>query len=158
MTQLYRENPTNTFTPWSGEPINDITYSPDIADVWTDAELKKLKLFRPAPADQTIPEGKIVEAITVKRIDGVVKFVWTFADEPIPSEITPLQARKALRQINAFAAVAAFVETLSDEEREEWEYATRIRRDNPIIAAGATALGWTPEQVDGLFRLGAKFV
>lgn len=73
---------------------------------------------------------------------------------PVPAHITPLQARKALREAGYKAAVDQYVAGLSEAEQEEWEYATAIYRDNPIIAAGATALGLTDDQVDDLFRLG----
>jgi hypothetical protein len=75
----------------------------------------------------------------------------------VPQKITPLQARKALRQLGWKAAVDAFVATLSEEEQEEWDFATEYRRDNAIIAKGATALGLTQEQIDELFRLAVTF-
>lgn len=89
---------------------------------------------------------------------------WTPDPEPeplpepepvVPSAITPLQARKALREAGLKDAVDAFIDGLDEEEQEEWEYAIEVRRDNPIIAKGAAALSLSESDVDGLFILGA---
>lgn len=74
---------------------------------------------------------------------------------PVPTYLTPNQARKALNRLGYRDAVDAYVATLSRDEQDDWEYATSIHRDNPIIAAGAAALGLSAEQVDDLFRMGA---
>ncbi|MEF2552036.1 hypothetical protein VQ042_11795 [Aurantimonas sp. A2-1-M11] len=73
----------------------------------------------------------------------------------IPASMTPLQARKALRAAGLHANVKSFVATLSEEEREAWEYATVIERDNAVIEKGRVALEMTHAQIDDLFRLGA---
>ncbi len=73
---------------------------------------------------------------------------------PVPQSMSPLQARRALRAAGLKAAVDAYVATLPEEEQEAWEYATEVRRDNEVIAAGAAALGLSAEQVDDIFRLG----
>ncbi|MDE0922366.1 hypothetical protein [Aurantimonas coralicida] len=72
----------------------------------------------------------------------------------VPDCMTPLQARKALRASGLHAEVKSFISNLSDEEREAWEYATSIERDNAVIEKGRLALQMTHEQIDDLFRLG----
>lgn len=72
----------------------------------------------------------------------------------IPVSMSPLQARKALRASGLHDSVEGFVATLSDEEREAWEYATTIERDNSVIEKGRVALGMSQAQIDDLFRLG----
>lgn len=73
----------------------------------------------------------------------------------VPQSVTPLQARKALRQANLYDTVMAWIGQQSDEVQETWEYALEIRRDNPIIADVAAALELTEQQVDDLFILAA---
>lgn len=72
-----------------------------------------------------------------------------------PISVSPLQIRKALRQTGLNKAADAFVETLSEEAQEEWEYATAVDRDHPFIVAATVALGKTEADLDDLFRLAA---
>lgn len=69
--------------------------------------------------------------------------------------VTPLQIRRALRQVGLMDEVAAFVEASPPEVREAWEYAVQIDRTNELIAAAAASIGATDEDVDDLFRLAA---
>jgi len=69
--------------------------------------------------------------------------------------VTPLQIRRALRQVGLMDEVAAFVEASPPEVREAWEYAVQIDRNNELIAAAAASIGTTDEDVDELFRLAA---
>lgn len=69
----------------------------------------------------------------------------------VPASVTPLQARKALRIAGLKPAVEQFISTLSDEEREDWEYCIEVKRTDPTILKAATALGLTDEHLDQLF-------
>ena len=82
---LYLENPADTFTAWSGEPINDVRHPRTIEQVWSDEELATIGLYRPASPDP-VPEGKVSISQTVQRVDGVVKVVLTLADIVVASE------------------------------------------------------------------------
>lgn len=75
---------------------------------------------------------------------------------PVPASVTPLQMRKALRQLGLKATVDAYVATLDEEAAEEWEYALAIERGNATLQAAAAGLGMTDEQADDLFRLAAS--
>ncbi len=76
-------------------------------------------------------------------------------NNPVPSTITPLQARRALRAAGLLTAVSAFIATQPDDVQEAWEYCVEVRRDDAMILSAQAALGLTDEQVDGLFRAGA---
>lgn len=154
---LHHEYEPNTFRPWMGEPIDDVSHMLEIEHMWSAEELAVIGLYAAAPAEE-VPAGKVVMSTSVRRVGGMVRFVNELADAPpppVPASITPLQARKALRVAGFKAAVDAYVATLPVEQQEEWEYARDIYRDNPIIAAGITAGIMTEAQVDDLFRLGA---
>jgi len=92
---LYHENPVDTFTAWSGEPINEVRHPRSIEQAWSEEELNAIGLFRPAAADP-IPEGKVSVGKSVQRVDGVVKFVLTLADAPAPTaeEVTAERDRR----------------------------------------------------------------
>lgn len=73
--------------------------------------------------------------------------------QPVPGSITPLQARRALRAAGLTAAVEAAVAASGDANvQDAWEYAIEFRRDDPMLAAIAKAIGMTDAQVDELFR------
>lgn len=76
---------------------------------------------------------------------------WT----PVPKSVTPLQMRKALRQEGLKTSIDTYLAAQDEEVQEAWEYATEVDRDNDMIAACATALGKTTQEIDDLFRLAA---
>ncbi len=75
---------------------------------------------------------------------------------PVPEAVTARQARLALLGAGKLAmvegALAQIPGVQGEAARIEWEYATDIRRDSPLIGALAPMLGLTSEQVDDLFR------
>ena len=97
----------------------------------------------------------------VALVDGVPVRSWTIVPKSgnvngQVSSVTPLQMRKALRAAGLKALVDAHIETLTAEEREEWEYCISVDRDHPTIAAAAAALGKSTEEIDQLFALAAS--
>lgn len=95
--------------------------------------------------------GPLDLAALQARCEAIATFV------PVPATVSPLQMRKALRQLDLKTSVDAYVATLDEEAREEWEYCTEVRRDHAVLNAGAAALGKTDAEVDDLFRLAATF-
>ncbi|MDO1582439.1 hypothetical protein [Rhizobium oryzicola] len=79
----YRETAPNVFSAWAGEVIKDVRYPLNIADLWSDAELEAIGLYRPLPADP-VPAGKMVKGSAVSRVSGVVKWVNDLVDLPPP--------------------------------------------------------------------------
>lgn len=108
---------------------------------------------------------------TVQDTSAIERFGFTLDDFPgvrapalpeyvvppvaVPMAITMRQARLALlgagllAQVNA--AIAAMPGDTGEAARIEWEYAKDVRRDSPLLAALAPALGMSSEQVDDLF-------
>lgn len=78
---LYLET-TDGFSRWTGEAINGVRYPMSIEKHWTTEDLAAIDLYAPAPA-AAVPNGKVVTATTVQRIDGVVQFVNTLEDAPV---------------------------------------------------------------------------
>jgi hypothetical protein len=77
---------------------------------------------------------------------------------PVPETITPLQARKAIRAAGLKPVVDQYVASLSEEQREEWEYCIEVRRHNGLVSEALTLLGYSEAQKDDIFRLGATFI
>jgi hypothetical protein len=70
----------------------------------------------------------------------------------IEGVVTMRQARLALHAADLLATVDAAIAQAGGEAQIEWEYATEVRRDSPLVANMTAALGLTAEQVDDLFR------
>lgn len=75
--------------------------------------------------------------------------------DPVPEAITAAQCRIALLRAGLADDIEAYVSTQPTEVRVEWEYATEVRRDHPLLCAGAAAIGMSASQVDDLFRAAA---
>lgn len=77
------------------------------------------------------------------------------AGKSIPDSIDMRRARLALWAAGHLTAVNAAIEAMEGEAGEdariEWEYATTIKRDHPVVATMQTVLGLTDEDLDNLF-------
>lgn len=74
---------------------------------------------------------------------------------PSVSSVTPRQARLALLGAGKLAAVEAALAAMTGAQGEAaritWEFATEVRRDDPLIAALGPVLNLTGAQIDALF-------
>jgi hypothetical protein len=77
----------------------------------------------------------------------------------IPDVVSMRQARLALLGAGLLAQVNTAIDGMAGIEGEaariEWEYATEVRRDSPLVAGLSAALGLTGPQLDGLFTAAA---
>jgi len=72
--------------PWQGEPLNDIRYQTNIADLWSDDELAAIGLVKPVPF--VAPAGQVtVGSPTYQLVDGAVQEI--YATAPAPAAPTP---------------------------------------------------------------------
>lgn len=71
------------------------------------------------------------------------------------NSVSMRQAQLALLQHNLLDAVDSAILQMPREAQIEWNKATEVQRDNPLVPAMQTLLGWTDEQMDGLFTLAA---
>ncbi len=78
------------------------------------------------------------------------------APTPVASAITMRQTRLALLQAGLLATVDAAVAEQDEAARIEWEYATEVKRDHPLLVTMAASLGLSSETLDSLFNLGAS--
>lgn len=109
-------------------------------------------------ADGTVTMFKGAFEKTVPRDELKAEMLSFFADvrSPVPSSVSARQARLALLGAgllaNAEQALAAMEGVQGEAARIEWEYASAIERDSPLVLALSQVLGLTGEQVDDLFR------
>lgn len=74
----------------------------------------------------------------------------------VPASVSMRQGRKALASVGLLGAVDAAITSIADPAQRidaqiEWEYATEIRRESPLIASLGPALGLSEAQIDSLF-------
>jgi hypothetical protein len=70
--------------------------------------------------------------------------------EPIPQSITPRQARLKLLEADLLDNLEAVI-TTNRAWQIEWEYATEVKRDSPLIDAVASEASLTSDQIDQMF-------
>lgn len=101
--------------------------------------------------------NKLVNGAIVPLTDAEVAQIAAdaAAPAPVPSSITPRQARLALLGAGLLSNVTTAIAAADEATKIAWEFATYVKRDNPIIAAMAAQLGLTSAQVDDLFRAAA---
>ena len=73
----------------------------------------------------------------------------------VPNSITPRQARLKLLEAVLLDNLEAII-TTNRAWQIEWEYATEVNRDSPLINAVAVQAGLTSEQIDQMFIEASK--
>ncbi|NBW23833.1 MAG: hypothetical protein EBR82_89405 [Caulobacteraceae bacterium] len=96
------------------------------------------------------PEGSQIVQLTAEEEAAIIN-----APQPVPEEVRQAQARRALLAAGLLTTVEAAVAASLQDIQIAWEYEPNIRRDSPMIAALAPALGLTDAQIDDLFRAAA---
>lgn len=129
---LYHETSPGIFPPWSGEPINGVRYPLSIEQQWSAPELATIDLYLPADADP-VPDGKVVVATDVRRVDGVVRHVHTLEDAAPPA---PEQIIEDFRVAIQAHVDATAISRLYDGGNS---LATYVSSTNPQWAAEAVA-------------------
>ncbi len=74
-----------------------------------------------------------------------------WADAGVPEEIGMVEARAVLRQAGLLAEFDAWVALQDDVLQDAWLRRQTLRRNAPLLVAGAAAKGLTTQQVDDLF-------
>ena len=77
-------------------------------------------------------------------------------NQGVPSFVSDIQARKALRAAGLLPAVEAAVASAGGDTAIYWDRSLTVHRASPFIAAMSAALSLTPQQVDSLFIAAAQ--
>lgn len=109
--------------------------------------------WTPPPGHTAMPEAQAI-AQDIPRAPA--------PEPPVPEEVTPRKFRLAALAAGidpemVDARIADIPEPVQRRAAEiEWTYASAIRRDHPLVAAMAAALGLAEQDVDDLFRAAAQ--
>lgn len=96
-------------------------------------------------AGKTTLEARVAE-LEAELANGV-------DENGVPTVISPLQGRLALKRANLLDLVEAAIVQANGETQIWWEYATLWHRTHPLLNALAASLGLSSEQVDELFTV-----
>lgn len=157
---LYLETSPNTFSEWTGQPIDGVLHPRNIEQLWSAADLAKVRLYK--PAEPPVPTGKVVTGQTVKRVNGVVTWVYTLADAPTPTPVDyPLSMRQLRLGLKRFGGKpASFIaDTISaipdadtrDEATIWYEESIEAHWDHPMTQSLIAAAGFTTEQAAAMW-------
>lgn len=152
----------------SGAPVkyqkegSEFQASYDSVLLWSEKERDSAGIYQIREGEAT-PEGSYL--VSRELIDRDLRPAWknTFAPIPeqsSPQEVTMRQAKIALsraaRLTQANAAIEAMSGQQGEEARIEWQYATVLRRDHPLVLGIGQALGMDDATIDTLFKEAAK--
>ncbi len=107
-----------------------------------------------------LPIGFVLEAPT-SEYDELIDNVWVKNEEQElqdwreETSLGPVQLRRALRQLGYDQIIKDYMEnTATNDVKEDWEHATKVKRLDPLVEEISILLEKTPEDVDNLFKLG----
>lgn len=102
--------------------------------------------------------GELVSVSVWLRNHRWVDGEWVDYTPPVPSAVTPRQIRLALIDRGIMPEeITTMIQAVEDpilraKSLAEWEFATSVSRNNPLIAQLGEALEFTQEDVDEIFR------
>ena len=115
-------------------------------------DFQGIEYIQPLPIDfeYALSLGKYqinLDTLLVEKVEG-----WIAPDGYVPfvREIDARRLRLALLQLNLLDTVEAAIATLDRAAQIEWEYATTIKENYPLVAALTTNLGI---DADAIFTL-----
>lgn len=73
----------------------------------------------------------------------------------VPAFVSPLQIRRILRNHPKAAQIKTYFQGLTADQKEDWQFAVRVSRTNPLILGLQAYLNVTDTAVDNLFRQAA---
>lgn len=129
------------------------------------------------PLEREYLQNKVLVNFNVEQVtdtDGDIRYVYEqlrfepwYSEEAIDKEvakrkeelkvksITPRQARLKLLELGLLDSLEVII-TTNRAWQIEWEFATEVKRDSPLVDAVAAQAGMTDEQLDTMFKEAAK--
>lgn len=132
--------------------VGEAQQSWQIVELWSDADLKKIGVYRVAPA--TAPDGYKIVSTTIKRVDGVVTQV--AMTERLPPPVLKASARQLRLAMNALGLrdeIEEYVASQSRDVQDSWQWTTEFDMNHPFVIGCAEQLNKSEAELVGLFTL-----
>ena len=133
-------------------PNGDVVNAPELYGNFSEYKLVK-RFVENNPPGEFFNPLEIVE--TFKNGDVLLTYYYGNSPNVTPNNVTPLQFRKALNQLNKRKLVDDYVKTLDQDSQDAWEYAININREDPIFLKAILEQKITVDDLDDVFRLAA---
>jgi hypothetical protein len=132
----------------------NITVNDDLTSDSTNGELRLLLTNTNPMTLQMFANKEDVEQFVNQNFYSLAMSLEAFEPKPtpvvIPQSITPRQARLKLLEVGLLDDLEAVI-TTNRAWQIEWEYATEVKRDSPLIDAVASEASLTSDQIDQMF-------
>lgn len=104
--------------------------------------------------DSFIYDGEYNSSLWVEN--GKVSIVHLIENTVIQSVVSMRQARLALLQFGLLATVDSAIAQGTEADKIEWEYATEVNRDTPLVQNMKVGINLSESDLDNLFTLAAS--
>jgi hypothetical protein len=141
----------------TGKPVSTLTANQEITEYAISNKAETVSFIEVAgetPLDFYIDEGLVVELTKPSeqhQFDYETK-QWVELPPHTPKIISMRQARLQLLNLGLLDSVNVQINSLSQAAQIEWEYATEVNRNNPLVSSLQVALSMTDSDMDLFFR------
>lgn len=135
---------------WCELPNGDI-FSP-ATNNWNNGEYSLEEVQEP----DAVPEGKQIVSTEVQMVNDHPKWVHILEDTPIPDRVTSRQFKMQLSIAGLKSSVDGWIATQTELVQIAYEYSGTFVKNEPMMVAGFTALGFTETQINDFFLAASK--
>jgi hypothetical protein len=131
--------------------IGDVLHPWQITELWTDAELEAIGVFRVEPA---VPpnENAVVLGYSFSRVEGKVSQLLQLEFKDAPEvRVSPRQLRLAMNQMGLRDQIEDWVAAQPRDIRDSWQYSTEFYASHPFVQGAKVALGKSDTELVALF-------
>lgn len=132
--------------------VGDVQHSWQVVELWSDADLAEIGVYRVAPA--TAPDGYQIVSASIHRVNGVVTQVAVTA--PLPPPILKASARQIRLAMNLLGLredIEQYVASQDRDVQDSWQWTTEFESNHPFLVGAAEQMNKMPEDVKALFFL-----
>lgn len=136
-------------------PNGDILNSPNLYETYSGGfKIVKRFLINNPPSKWF---DHISSDIEYNGTDIVETYIFSEKPNVVPNQVSCLQFRKALNELNIRTQIEDFIKTLDNNSKDEWTFSPEIKRYDNIINKIANNLEKNNEEMDDIFRLASTF-
>lgn len=140
---------------WSMSPIGsvidfEVSHPGNALEHYAPEDLARFRIQQFAEGAAS-PAGHVLATRTLVVANGAISVAVTYAPQPVPFEVSMMQAQLALSAAGKLAAVEAAVAAATATVQIYWKTAPTLHRDHPLVASLAAAVGLSGPEVDALF-------
>lgn len=132
-------------------PYN-LYHSAHAIDCWEDDDFERFQCVK--INEPQVPDGMVVKKYTLTNTNGTLGVIGTYEQAPVPEQVDRHQILLQLHDDNKLDDVEYFVASQDCPKGVKlyYENAQKFEREHSKTVELFDKLGWTVDEVDGLFR------